>query len=228
MSRFLGPKLKIVRRLGFLPGLTNKKLKHRIKTPGQHGKTQLQKKKRSSLSDDFGERLVEKQKVRYNYGLTEKQLYTYFQKAKHSIEPTSLALFKFLEARLDCILYRIGFAPTIPAARQIITHGHIIVNNCKVTIPSFLCKKNDLILVQKRNKSEDLVRKNLLIQIQKREILQRKLQKLNVLNYHFAGLLPQNFCVDHIQLQATILANTLKQESCLKIDTVKVIEFYSK
>jgi len=228
MSRFLGPKLKIIRRLGFLPGLTNKKINHRIKTPGQHGKTQLQKKKRSSLSDDFGERLLEKQKVRYNYGLTEKQLYMYFQKAKHSVEPTSIALFKLLEARLDCILYRLGFAPTIPAARQIITHGHIIVNNCNVTIPSFLCKKNDLILVQKRNKSEELVRKNLFHQIQKREILKRKLQKLNVLNYHFTGLLPENFWLDHIQLQAKILANTVKQDSCLKVDEVKVIEFYSK
>jgi len=74
MGRYIGPKVKIVRRLGLLPGLTRKNAKNRKKTPGQHGKIIFLKKSRSSLSDDYKQRLLEKQKLRFNYGVTEKQL----------------------------------------------------------------------------------------------------------------------------------------------------------
>ncbi len=84
MARYLCPKIKIVRRLGLLPGLTRKNTKNRKKTPGQHGKIVFAKTKRTSLSDDYRQRLLEKQKLRFNYGLTEKQLVSYYKKAKSS------------------------------------------------------------------------------------------------------------------------------------------------
>jgi small subunit ribosomal protein S4 len=82
MVRYIGPRLKIIRRLGLLRGLTKKNPKNRTKTPGQHGKILFKKTKRSSLSDDYKERLLEKQKLRFNYGLTEKQLIFYYKEAK--------------------------------------------------------------------------------------------------------------------------------------------------
>ena len=88
----------------------------------------LAKAKRSSLSDDYRERLLEKQKLRFNYGVTEKQLLAYYKKQNVNGSTGSLLL-EILEARLDCVVYRLGFASTIPAARQIINHGHVLVNN---------------------------------------------------------------------------------------------------
>ncbi len=82
MVRYIGPKVKIIRRLGVLPGLTSKISKLRKKSPGQHGKRLISKNKRTSLSGDYRERLLEKQKIRYNYGLTEKQLVAYYRKAR--------------------------------------------------------------------------------------------------------------------------------------------------
>jgi hypothetical protein len=79
MARYTGPRIRIIRRLGLLPGLTRKSAKNRTKTPGQHGKLVFAKTKRSSLSDDYKERLLEKQKLRFNYGVTEKQLVGYFK-----------------------------------------------------------------------------------------------------------------------------------------------------
>ena len=141
MVRYTGPRIRIIRRLGLLPGLTRKSTKNRTKTPGQHGKIMFTKTKRSSLSDDYRERLFEKQKLRSNYGVTEKQLISYFKEAKRKSGATGTVLLELLESRLDCVVYRLGFASTIPAARQIVNHGHILVNNKSLRIPSFICKK---------------------------------------------------------------------------------------
>ena len=111
-----------------MPGLTRKNVKNRTKTPGQHGQVVFAKSKRSSLSDDYKDRLLEKQKLRFNYGVTEKQLVAYYKEAKRRSGSTGSLLLEILEARLDCVIYRLGFAPTIPAARQIINHGHVNVN----------------------------------------------------------------------------------------------------
>jgi len=82
MVRYTGPRIRIIRRLGLLPGLTRKTTKNRTKSPGQHGKLVFTKTKRSSLSDDYKDRLLEKQKLRFNYGVTEKQLVSYYKQAK--------------------------------------------------------------------------------------------------------------------------------------------------
>ena len=100
MTRYTGPRVKIIRRLGLLPGLTRKTTKTRTKTPGQHGKLVLAKSKRSSLSDDYKERLLEKQKLRFNYGVTEKQLVSYYKEAKRRKTSTGTTLLELLEGRL--------------------------------------------------------------------------------------------------------------------------------
>nr|YP_003002253.1 30S ribosomal protein S4 [Aureoumbra lagunensis]ACS36965.1 30S ribosomal protein S4 [Aureoumbra lagunensis] len=154
MSRYRGPKIRIVRRLGELPGLTTK-VTTRETLPGQHRQSRLQRNNSSSYSI----RLQEKQKLRYNYGLTEKQLFAYVKEAKRLRGATGSVLMQLLEMRLDNIVFRLGLANTIPASRQIINHGHICVNDRKVDIPSFQCHPNDIIEVKNKQTSKQVVSK---------------------------------------------------------------------
>ncbi|MEM7770254.1 MAG: 30S ribosomal protein S4, partial [Cyanobacteria bacterium P01_A01_bin.37] len=117
MSRYRGPRLRIVRRLGELPGLTRKAAK-RAYPPGQHGQA---RRKRS----EYAIRLEEKQKLRFNYGLTERQLLRYVKKARRAQGSTGQVVLQLLEMRLDNTIFRLGMAPTIPGARQLVNHGHI-------------------------------------------------------------------------------------------------------
>ena len=110
--------------------------------------------RRRNLSD-FGRQLLEKQKVRYAYGITEKQLRKYVDLSLKAKEPTN-ELFKLLETRLDNTVYRIGFAPTRRAARQMVSHGHITVNKKKMTVPSHIIKKGDTISVRDNSKDKTL------------------------------------------------------------------------
>jgi small subunit ribosomal protein S4 len=133
MARYRGPRLKIVRRLGELPGLTTK-VPNRTYGPGQHGQTATTKK-----VTQYRVRLQEKQKLRYNYGITEKQLLAYVRRARRAKGPTGEVLLQTLEMRLDSIVFRLGFAPTIRAARQYVSHGLITLNGQRVNIPSYTC-----------------------------------------------------------------------------------------
>lgn len=168
MSRYIGPRLRIIRRLGKLRGFTRKKpfrrvfkgkgpLRGKVLPPGQHGLTKLFK----SRSSDYLIRLKVKQRLRYNYGLTERQLVQYVRKAKKTKESTGIVLLQLLEMRLDNIVFRLNMAPTIGAARQLINHGHIKVNQKRVDIPSFSCKAKDVISVSMKPKSLKLVYRNL-------------------------------------------------------------------
>ena len=139
MSRYTGPRSKIVRRLGELPGLTRKVVA---------SKKQNLKKKPSQ----YGIRLETKQKLRFHYGVNEKQLVRYIKKARSLEGSTGKLLLKLLEMRLDNIIFRVGLAPTIPASRQMINHGHILVNSNKMNIPSYQCKLNDKISINQANK----------------------------------------------------------------------------
>jgi small subunit ribosomal protein S4 len=147
MSRYLGPKLRITRRIGNLPGLTKKTTK-RAYPPGQHGPSKLNKKASNS---EFSIRLQEKQKLRMNYGVSEKQLSTYVKKARRTPGVTGTLILQLLEMRLDNLVYRLGLASTIPSARQLVNHGHILVNGKNLDIPSFHCKPNDIISVKPRS-----------------------------------------------------------------------------
>ena len=129
-------KIKLVRTYGPLPVLT-KKVSSRNTLPGQHG---TEGKKKQS---QYGIRLDEKQKLRHNYALSERQFLRYVEKAKRSKQLTGHALLQFLENRLDTCVYREGFAPTILAARQLVSHRHILVNGKSVNIPSYQCQTGD-------------------------------------------------------------------------------------
>lgn len=228
MGKYIGPKIKIVRRLGVLPGLTQKIIKNKKKTPGEHGKPVYIKQKRISLSDEYKLRLIEKQKLRFNYGLSENQLYSYYKQAKKSFGSTGLALLELLESRLDCIIYRSGFAPTIPAARQLVNHNHFFVNNKKVNIPSFLCKPGDLISLKNNIETKTLITANLKNSINNRRFLFKKFQNTNIL-WKFENLLfPKHILIETSIPSLKILSTVKRNNILLSINELKVVEFYSK
>lgn len=157
MSKYRGPRLRLVRKLGKLPSLTNKvPQKKNLITPGEHGQPPQKLLKKKS---PYGLRLLEKQKLRFNYNITERQLNRYVQQAKQLTGSTGELLLTILEMRLDSIVYRLGMAPTIVAARQLVSHGHILVNKQKINIPSYPCKLKEVISVKDKKVSRDLVSK---------------------------------------------------------------------
>jgi len=136
MSRYTGPRLKVIRALGTtLPGLTAKTTE-RDYPPGQHGQRQRKK-------SDYGIKLMEKQKLRFNYGVTETQIRRLMTEAKASKEQTGKKLLELLERRLDNAVFRAGFSPTIVAARQLVRHKHVLLNGRAVNIPSIRIKPGD-------------------------------------------------------------------------------------
>jgi small subunit ribosomal protein S4 len=203
MSRYRGPKLRITRRLGTLPGLTQKKSK-KTDRPGQHGKGSEGNKKIT----EYGLRLEEKQKLKFNYGLTESQLFSYVKEARRRQGVTGLILLQLLEMRLDSICFTLGFAPTIANARQIVNHGHITVNGKVVDIPSFQCRVNDVIGVKPKQTSTALVQKNL-------ETIK------------FAEL-PGHVSFDKSKLEAKVTNYCDREDILLELDELLVIEFYSR
>ena len=162
MSRYRGPRLRITRRLGDLPGLVRKSSAKK-NPPGQHGALP-QKPSQYSL------RLKEKQKLRFNYGVNETQLIRYVKKARNLKGSTGELLLQLLEMRLDSIVFRSGLAPTLRAARQLVSHGHISVETKSgkntgfnpVNIPSYQCKPGDQIRVLNPNKIQTTKEKTLL------------------------------------------------------------------
>nr|YP_009106571.1 ribosomal protein S4 [Dicloster acuatus]AIT95452.1 ribosomal protein S4 [Dicloster acuatus] len=158
MSRYRGPKLRIVRRLGDLPGLTQKVCARNF-PPGQHGPKNKLTGSQKAKQSQYAVRLKEKQKLRFNYGITERQLLKYIREARRRKGSTGEVLLQLLETRLDNIVFRLGFAPTIAAARQLVSHGHILVNQKKLNIPSYICKLNDVITVC--DKSRSIITKSL-------------------------------------------------------------------
>jgi small subunit ribosomal protein S4 len=153
-------------------------------------------------------RLEEKQKLKFNYGLNESQLYHYVKKARRKKGVTGLILLQLLEMRLDTICFTLGFAPSIASARQIVNHGHITVNEKVVSIPSFQCCINDVISVNQQISSKDLIKNNL---------------KTNqFLNY------PNHIKFDLKNLQGTINNYCDRNELLLELDELLVIEYYSR
>lgn len=228
MGRYTGPRVRIIRRLGLLPGLTLKSSKERNRSPGEHGKNLFAKRNRPSLSEDYKQRLLEKQKLRFNYGVSEKQLLRYYNIAKMRKGVTGNILLELLEARLDCIIYRLGFALTIPAARQLVTHGHILVNSKKVTIPSFSCQKNDLISIKDNSKAKPLILKNSDFQEQQRKLIQRRMKLVNVIRLRCYSLLPSHLEVNRTTLRGKVLSPIKRKDVLLRIKESKVIAYYSR
>ncbi len=152
--RKLGSTWKRSRRLGFSVLENGKELKKRAYAPGQHG----QDKKKVS---EYGKQLLEKQKLRNMYGVNEKQFRRLFLIASNSKEVTGTAFMRILESRLDNLVYRLGFASTRAQARQLVNHGHILVNGKKIDIPSYLCSVNDEISVKENSRDIAFVKANL-------------------------------------------------------------------
>lgn len=144
------PRLKIVRRLGTpLPGLTRKDVEWKAYPPGAHGPTAGRGRSRIS---GYGKRLQEKQKLRWHYGISERQLQAVFEEASNQPGATGEQLLALLERRLDSVVFRLGFAPTIPAARQLVGHGHILVNGKRVDRVAFRVAPGDEIRVADRGR----------------------------------------------------------------------------
>jgi small subunit ribosomal protein S4 len=204
MSRYLGPRLRIIRRLGILPGFTTKITKRNF-TPGQHGPSKANKKITTS---DYSLRLQEKQKLRFNYGISEKQLYGYIKKARKIKGATGTILLQLLEMRLENIIYRLGLAPTISSARQFVNHGHVQVNSLNINIPSFQCKPNDFITVKNKLSSVNLAKNNLIL--------------TNYTN------LPSHILFNKEELNAKINFIILRDEINININELLVVEFYSR
>ncbi|MEY4580240.1 MAG: ribosomal protein, partial [Pseudomonadota bacterium] len=142
MSRYTGPRVRVMRALGLdLPGLSPKTSDRRPYPPGQHGQ-------RRRKETEFGKRLQEKQKLRQNYGLSEVQIRNIFREALHSKSNTGTKLIELLERRLDNVVFRAGFARSIPSARQLVNHGHILVNGKRVDIPSYRLKIGEVVTIK--------------------------------------------------------------------------------
>jgi small subunit ribosomal protein S4 len=152
MARYTGPRSKIARKFREPIFGPDKALERKNYPPGQHGLA----KKRAKISE-YGVQLMEKQKVKYIYGLLERQFKNLFVKASHLPGITGDNLLKLLESRLDNVVYRMGLAPTRAAARQLVSHKHITVNGKVVNIPSYLLKPGDIVGVREKSKSLEVI-----------------------------------------------------------------------
>jgi small subunit ribosomal protein S4 len=155
MSRYTGPTTRINRRFGMAIFPANKSFERRTYPPGQHGPNFRRK------VSDYSAGLLEKQKLRLMYGLTEKQFRNLFEKAKRKQGITGENFLSYLETRLDNVVYRLGFAKTRNAARQFVNHGHLLVNGKKVDIASFQVSVGDDLTVREKTSSRQVATRNL-------------------------------------------------------------------
>lgn len=199
MSRYRGPRFKKIRRLGTLPGLTSKRPRS-----GSDLKNQLRSGKRSQ----YRIRLEEKQKLRFHYGLTERQLLKYVHIAGKAKGSTGRVLLQLLEMRLDNILFRLGIASTIPGARQLVNHRHILVNGGIVDIPSYRCKPRDIITTKDKQRSKALIK--------------------NYISLSPHEELPKHLTFDSFQYKGVVNQIVDSKWIGLKINELLVVEYYSR
>ena len=155
MARYTGPMYRKSRRFGFSVLETGKELAKKSTIPGQHGTS------RGKKLSNYGTQLQEKKKVKFMYGLTEKQFRKTFNEAGKLKGVHGEDFLKLLESRLDNLVYRIGFSTTRRGARQLVNHGHITVNGKKVNIPSYRCKPGDVIAVKDNAKEMTIIKSSL-------------------------------------------------------------------
>nr|YP_009679091.1 ribosomal protein S4 [Teucrium mascatense]QDF64358.1 ribosomal protein S4 [Teucrium stocksianum subsp. stenophyllum]QDF64447.1 ribosomal protein S4 [Teucrium mascatense]QDF64535.1 ribosomal protein S4 [Teucrium stocksianum subsp. stocksianum] len=197
MSRYRGPRFKKIRRLGALPGLTNKRPK---------AGSDLRNQSRSGKKSQYRIRLEEKQKLRFHYGLTERQLLKYVRIAGKAKGSTGQVLLQLLEMRLDNILFRLGMASTIPAARQLVNHRHILVNGRRVDIPSYRCKPQDIITAKDEQKYRTLIQNSL----------------------NSSAEVPNHLTVHPFQYKVLVEQIIDSKWVGLKINELLVVEYYSR
>ena len=233
MSRYRGPRCRITRRLGELSGLTQK-ISKKVNSPGQHGA--LPKK-----PSQYSIRLQEKQKLRFFYGITEDQLVRTVKKARRSVGSTGEGLLQLLEMRLDTIIFRSGFAPTIPASRQLVTHGHFLVNKKSVNIPSYLMKPGDSFewsplkknsFIAERNSTSASTKSSLVTELRSDGPTQsaERFTKSILAPQGFSGTsgIPQHIFCNQNELKGEIKQVVQRSDVSCPVDEQLIIEFYSR
>lgn len=200
MARYTGPMYKKSRRLSFSVLENGKELAKRPYIPGEHGQD-----RRKKLSN-YGVQLQEKQKVRFMYGLNEKQFRKTFERAGKMKGVHGENLLKLLESRLDNLVYRIGFATTRRGARQLVNHGHVTVNGKRVDVPSYQVKPGDVIGLMENDKELAVVKASL-------EALQNR---VDFITY------------DDNKMEATYVRMPERTELNADIDEALIIEYYNR
>ena len=200
MSRYTGASYKQARRVGFSISETGKELARRPYGPGQHGNA------RKGKPSDYGTQLKEKQKVRFMYGLNERQFKKTFKEAEKMKGIHGTNFLRLLESRLDNLVYRIGFASTRRGARQLVNHGHVTVNGKKVDIPSYRVKVGDVISLKENDKNLKVVA----------ESLQKITKRVDFITY------------DENKMEATFVRLPERNELNADINESLIVEFYNK
>ena len=200
MARYTGPAYKQARRVGFSISETGKELTRRPYGPGQHGNA------RKGKLSDYGNQLKEKQKVRFMYGVNEKQFHKTFLEAEKMQGIQGTNFLRLLESRLDNLVYRIGFATTRRGARQLVNHGHVTVNGKKVDIPSYRVKVGDVISLKEDDKNLKIVN----------ESLEKVSKRVEFIAY------------DENKKEATYVRLPERNELNADINEALIVEFYNK
>ena len=200
MARYTGPNYKQARRVGFSITETGKELARRPYGPGQHGKD------REGKLSDYGTQLKEKQKVRFMYGLNERQFRKTFDEAAKLQGIHGTNFLRLLESRLDNLVYRAGFASTRRGARQLVNHGHVTVNGKKVDIPSYRVKVGDVISLKEDDKNLKVVE----------EALSKITKRVDFITY------------DENKKEATFVRLPERNELNADINEALIVEFYNK
>ena len=200
MSKYTGPAYKKSRRLGFSTLETGKELAKKPYAPGQHGNS------RGKKLSNYGVQLQEKQKVRFMYGLNEKQFRKTFDAARKLKGVLGEDFLKLLESRLDNVVYRLGFATTRKGARQIVNHGHITVNGNKVNIPSYQVKPGDVVAVKEQSKEHPIIKASL-------EALNHRVEYVTF---------------DEAKMAGIYVRYPERSELNADIDEALIVEFYNK
>ena len=200
MARYTGPAYKQARRVGFSISETGKELARRPYGPGQHGNA------RKGKLSDYGTQLKEKQKVRFMYGVNEKQFHKTFVEAEKMSGIHGTNFLRLLESRLDNLVYRIGFASTRRGARQLVNHGHVTVNGKKVDIPSYRVKVGDVISLKEDDKNLKVVN----------ESLEKVTKRVEFITY------------DENKKEATYVRLPERNELNADINEALIVEFYNR
>ncbi|WP_223590973.1 30S ribosomal protein S4 [Neobacillus bataviensis] len=200
MARYTGPSWKLSRRLGISLSGTGKELEKRPYAPGQHGPNQ-----RKKLSE-YGLQLQEKQKLRHMYGINERQFRNLFDKAGKLAGKHGENFMVLLESRLDNVVYRLGLARTRRAARQLVNHGHILVNGSRVDIPSYRVTAGQTISLREKSRNLDVVK-----------------EAVEVNNF-----VPDFLTFDADKLEGTFTRLPERSELPAEINEALIVEFYSR
>lgn len=200
MSRYTGPSYKQARRVGFSISETGKELTRRSYSPGQHGND------RKGKLSDYGNQLKEKQKVKFMYGVSERQFLKTFREAEKMKGINGTNFLRLLESRLDNLVYRAGFATTRRGARQLVNHGHVTVNGKKVDIPSYRCVPGDIISLKEDDKNLKVVT----------EALEKTTKRVEFITY------------DENKKEATYVRLPERNELNADINEALIVEFYNK